>query len=143
MNLPTWAVVVLGSIVSLVVISALVFFLYSTTITSRLIHYWALRVENKIQGQQIKAFYSKTQKLEAGIRELEERDQELREMLGLQKPKRAIKLNSINSMTELKERMAKLDNAIDYKKSEYSFLKETSVAMVYRFNNISEEGKFQ
>jgi len=135
LNVPNWVAGILGAVLLAIALTVLIFFVYSTTITSQLIHYWALKVENKIQEQQIKSFYDKTQKLESGIRELEERDQELREMLGLQKPKKVIKLNDIRSVTELKERMASLDNFIDYKKSEYKFLTESSLAMIYKFNN--------
>jgi hypothetical protein len=129
-NLPDWLAKVLLGFLIILVLTIAGFFIYSSAITTRLIHYYALQAENKLQEQQIKAFFDKTKQLESGIKELEERDQELREMLGLQKPaQKTLKLNSISNPFELKEKMAALDTYIQKKKEEYSLLKEASTAL--------------
>ena len=84
-NLPLWAAVGLGIMLIGILVSVIGAFVYSTKTSARLIHYYSLKSENKRQSDQIKVFIKKTKELEKGVRELEERDQELREMLGLGK----------------------------------------------------------
>ena len=135
-NLPHWLATFLVGLGVTMAILIIVFFTYSSLIVGRLVHYYALQAENKYQEQQIKAFFDKTTELESGIRELEERDQELREMLGLQKAeKKTLKLNDIQSPEECHQRLAAISDYIVRKKDEYKFLKDTSVAMVYKFNS--------
>jgi murein DD-endopeptidase MepM/ murein hydrolase activator NlpD len=135
-NLPQWLAGILFFFVASAIISLLGFFIYSTTITGRLVHYYALKVENKLQDNQIKAFFERTKKLETGIRELEERDQELREMLGLQKNRKTpVQLNDIMNVTQAKERMASLEQTVIEKLQEYKVLGEASTALAYKFNS--------
>lgn len=134
-NLPHWLAKCLAGIGIAIVLLVIIFFSYSAIIVGRLVHYYALQAENKYQEQQIKAFFEKTTDLENGIRELEERDQELREMLGLQKAeKKTIKINAITTPEEGLQRLATLQQKIVSKKEHYAFLKEASVALVSKFN---------
>lgn len=135
-NLPQWLAKVFAGLGVAIAILVIVFFAYSALIVGRLVHYYALQAENKYQEQQIKAFFQKTTELENGIRELEERDQELREMLGLQKAgKKPIKINAIITPEEGLQRLAAAQGLVVSKKEEYAFLKEASVALVSKFNS--------
>ncbi|GBR76857.1 peptidase M23, partial [Candidatus Termititenax persephonae] len=143
LNLPTWLAVTLGVILGFLAVCLVMFFLYSSFITARLVHYYALQAENRTQSAQIKIFYNKTKELETGIRELEERDQELRELLGLKKlpirkPKTA--QTSDNDLPEaIFQNLAVLGEYVDEKKAELSLLHSTSTELASRFNNIPSE----
>ncbi len=137
-NMPYWLVVILSTVLALIFISIASFFIYSTNITARLIHYYGIQSENKRQSKQLKVFIEKIKDLETGVRELEERDQELREMLGLQKKSKE-KFNtqsSIDNVDDATQHIALLEDYITKRKKDYSFLKDISVALRYKFDSL-------
>ncbi|MDR2428888.1 MAG: M23 family metallopeptidase [Candidatus Margulisbacteria bacterium] len=143
LNLPRWLAVTLGVFLGLIITLVIVFFLYSSYIAGRLLHYYALQAENRTQATQIKVFYNKTKELETGIRELEERDQELRELLGLKKaPLRKPKSGGelINDLPrEISQNIASLSEYIAAKKLELVMFRDIGSTLVAQFNNIPSE----
>lgn len=137
-NIPHWLARTLAALLGVCLVAIIGFFIFSATITARLVHYYALQGENKLQSQQIQSFFDKTNELETGIRELEQRDQELREMLGLQKPakKKDLKINSISTPEELTNRLAALKEYVKSKDDDYKLMKDASTALVYKFNSM-------
>ncbi|GBR77656.1 hypothetical protein RDn1_315, partial [Candidatus Termititenax dinenymphae] len=145
LNLPHWLAIALGAILGFVVLCVIIFFLYSSYIAGRLVHYYALQAENRTQSTQIKTFYNKTKELETGIRELEERDQELRELLGLKKvPVRKTKtddtlLNDNDLPEAISRNLAALSEYVIEKQNELSILHASGTALVNEFNNFPSE----
>jgi murein DD-endopeptidase MepM/ murein hydrolase activator NlpD len=139
-NIPYWLATLLSLLAALVLISIVSFFIYSTSITTKILHYKSLQAENKIQSTQIKTFFEKTKELEEGINELEERDQELREMLGLKKVKKTsnndLKTNYVaETFDVMQKRLAVLKQRIEDRKLQYAMLEDVAQDKVYRFNN--------
>lgn len=138
LSLPYWLAAILSGLLIALFLIISGFFIYSATITSRLIQYYAIKAENKRQSNQLKVFITKIKELETGVRELEERDQELREMLGLQK-KHKEKFNgqsSINTPEELDQVIANLHNKVKLKKDEYDQFKDVAVAVRFRYDSL-------
>ena len=135
-NLPYWLAVILGTLAAALVIAIIAAFIYSSKITTRLIHYSGLQAENKRQEQQLELFIEKTKELEHGVRELEERDQELREMLGLQKKssgQKSDKRSSVETPEAALERIALLSKDVQQKSSMYNELKQIASNVTYKF----------
>ena len=146
LNLPTWLGAVLAVFLVVLAVTVLGFFLYSSYVTGRLVHYYALQSENRAQAAQIKTFYSKTKELETGIRELEERDQELREILGLKKipaRKPAENAQSNNLSEAISQRLASINERMENRKYELSALRDLSTAVASRFNGYPSEWPVQ
>jgi len=59
------------------------YFFQSVAHSGKLLHYYYLQSENEKLSKDITVFVSKTKMLEEGITELEEREKELRRMLGI------------------------------------------------------------
>lgn len=136
LSLPYWLATALAAfLISLLLVIA-GFFIYSTLITTRLIQYYAIKAENKRQSNQLKVFITKIKELETGVRELEERDQELREMLGLQKKhkEKFSGQSSINTPEELDQVIANLNARVKTKKAEYNGFKDVAVAVRFRYD---------
>ncbi|MDR1997784.1 MAG: M23 family metallopeptidase [Candidatus Margulisbacteria bacterium] len=143
LNLPHWLAATLGVFLALLAAVILVLFLRSAYISARLLHYYALQAENRAQTSQIKIFYEKTKELETGIRELEERDQELREILGLKKiPVKtpARKAPDLSDLPEvISQNIAALNEYLAVKKADLDFLKEMGTAITNKFNYLPSE----
>ncbi|GBR72462.1 peptidase M23 [Candidatus Termititenax spirochaetophilus] len=80
--------------------------------------------------------------MEIGIRELEERDQELRELLGLQKVpiRKSTQGDLLNDLPETTSRnIAYLDDYVQQKKGELALLYDSGLLLVNRFNSIPSE----
>ena len=86
-KLPEWGAKTLVAVGGVLALAILVFFLYSSRLTLKMIHYYGLLSENRRQEKQIEYFLNETDKLRKGVEDLESRDQELREMLGMRKRK--------------------------------------------------------
>ncbi|MFC1516926.1 M23 family metallopeptidase [Candidatus Margulisiibacteriota bacterium] len=87
LQLPEWLANILFGFLIVVAMVILLSLLYSSRLTAKLIHYYGLLAENHRQAGQIEYFLKETDRLKQDIDQLEERDQRLREMLGL--PRRA------------------------------------------------------
>jgi len=61
----------------------LISFFYSMQMSGKLLHYYYLQSENTRLSDDMTLFVDKTKQLEKGINELEAREKELRQMLGL------------------------------------------------------------
>lgn len=85
--------IVLG-IIAILVISSLV---YSSALTRKLVTYSDTLSKNKIQQEIIDKFSAETNQLKLSIKELLDRDNQLRKLLGLKLKKSEISLNSENS----------------------------------------------
>lgn len=59
------------------------YFFQSMKYSGKLLHYYYLQSENEKLSKDINVFVSKTKMLEEGITELEQREKELRRMLGI------------------------------------------------------------
>lgn len=82
-QLPEWLANILFSFLIIVASLIILSLLYSTRLTAKLIHYYGLLAENHRQAGQIEYFLKETERLKQDIDKLEEKDQQLREMLGL------------------------------------------------------------
>jgi murein DD-endopeptidase MepM/ murein hydrolase activator NlpD len=138
LNLPYWLASLLAAILIIIMLGITGFFIYSTKITTRLLQYYAIQAENKRQEKQLKVFISKIKELESGVRELEERDQELREMLGLEKRSRKQSNNvpALDNAEEAIARMVALQQRIDNNKEEFKTFKSVAVAVRYKFDSL-------
>lgn len=137
-SLPYWLAAILVTILIALFLVIAGFFIYSTSITTRLIQYYAIKAENKRQSNQLKVFITKIKELETGVRELEERDQELREMLGLQKrhKEKFSGQSSIQTPDELDQLIADLNSYVKTKKAEYNQFKDVAVAVRFRYDSL-------
>jgi len=146
LNLPHWLAFVLGTFLAVLTVVVLGFFLHSSFIAGRLSHYYDLQAENRAQSAQIQSFYNKTRELESGIRELEERDQELREILGLRKvPVRrpAVPTQSSSIQETISQNIAGISERIENRRYELTSLKDIGTAMVSRFDGYPSEWPVQ
>lgn len=139
LNLPIWAAISLGIVLFAILASIISAFVFSAKTSARLIHYYSLKSENQRQSDQIKVFIRKTKELEKGVRELEERDQELREMLGLGKRSARtiqgqLKQASVSSLPEAIRRMDELIGYVASKKEASESLKSFAMAAKYKFD---------
>ena len=141
LNLPHWLAGTLGVFLALLMLMVISFAVYSGHIATRLVRYYALQRENRVQAEQLKVFYSKTRELETGISELEERDQELREILGLKKIKPpAKKPEELGELPEaISRNLVALNAYVEERRNELAFLKEMGMATVSRFNHLPSE----
>ncbi|MDR2430701.1 MAG: M23 family metallopeptidase [Candidatus Margulisbacteria bacterium] len=145
LNLPHWLAWLLGIFLAALATGLIIFFLYSVYVFARLGHYYALQAENRAQAAQIKTFYQKTKELETGIRELEERDQELREILGLKKlplkmPNRKTgDLKQSDLPEAISQNIAALAGYISAKNNELKFWHDLGTAIASKFNYLPSE----
>ena len=144
LNLPHWLAWTLGIFLSLLAAIIIISFLYSGYILARLAKYYTLQAENRIQAAQIKTFHEKTKDLENGIRELEERDQELREILGLKKiPVRKPQVSGNAGQSNMPEIIAKnlayLDEYVEDRKNELDAMYDMGALVSQRFNYLPSE----
>jgi len=144
LNLPHWLAWLLSIFLSLLAVVVVLSFLYSAYILARLGHYYTLQAENRIQAGQIKVFHQKTKELENGIREMEEREQELREILGLKKaPVRKPQVSGNVSQSALPETVAKnleyLKRYVEDRKGELAEMYDMGLLVAQRFNYLPSE----
>jgi murein DD-endopeptidase MepM/ murein hydrolase activator NlpD len=115
-QMPEWLANILFTFLIIVASLIILSLLYSTRLTAKLIHYYGLLAENHRQAGQIEYFLKETDRLKQDIDKLEEKDQQLREMLGL--PRReALKKslpvdNNTRSEVQIQNRFALLQKQL-------------------------------
>ncbi len=92
LTMPQWVFRLSIGVVGVVLVLSLGFFVFSSRMALKIIHYHGLLSENRRQQKQIEFFLNETKRLRDGVQDLEARDQELRELLGIEtrrvRPKR-------------------------------------------------------
>lgn len=144
LNIPNWLAWLSGIFLGLLAVIIIVAFLYSAHILFRLGNSYALQAENHKQELQIKKFNEKTKELETNIRELEERSQELRELLGLKKvPVRKPQVTGNISQSDLPETISKnlayLNEYVEAQQNELTALHDMGTLVAQRFNYFPSE----
>lgn len=137
LQLPEWLANIFFGFLILIGMLIILSLLYSSRLTAKLIHYYGLLAENHRQAGQIEYFLKETDRLKQDIDQLEEKDQQLREMLGL--PRRATPRRNIpapnNSRTELiiQERFALLKKYTQQLKIKQYDIQTASKRNILRF----------
>lgn len=105
LQLPEWLANTLFALLIIIASLIVLSLLYSTRLTAKLIHYYGLLAENHRQAGQIEYFLKETDRLKTDIDKLEEKDQQLREMLGLPRREAMKKMLPINPNTRSEVRI--------------------------------------
>ncbi|MBU0580609.1 MAG: M23 family metallopeptidase [Candidatus Margulisbacteria bacterium] len=111
LQLPEWLSNIFFGFLIIVAMLIVLSLLYSSRLTAKLIHYYGLLAENHRQAGQIEYFLKETERLKQDIDQLEEKDQRLREMLGLPRratPQQGLPLNNSRSEVVIQKRLALL-----------------------------------
>jgi len=111
---PSYTVYILAFLFIGFIVFALSSTIYTASLTRRLIHYRATLQSNEEQKRQIDYFSKETAQVKKAIRELIDRDNELRRLLGLKTKESKISLSSIVTSAE-RRRFAYVDDSTGLK----------------------------